>query len=247
MPTAEEREQARKRPGTSPVMRQRWSDLLFLHWEFDAQDLASTLPSGLHLDTFQNKAYLGIVPFSMKRIRPCFCPPIPGLSWFLELNLRTYVHDEKGRPGVWFYSLDANQTIAVELGRRLFHLPYQHAQMSLQRQEGGLTFRSQRKEKNAESSIAKYPYQIQGELQTARAETLEFFLLERYLLFSTNKQGSLKIGQVHHHPYPFQQASCTSPSLLPFSWNGFPQPSEPPISQLYSPGVDVEIFPLRPI
>lgn len=241
-PSDSQREAPRRRPEGYPVMTQRWSELLFLHWEFAAEELAPTLPPGLHLDTFQGKAYLGIVPFYMEKVRPRFLPPIPGLSWFLELNLRTYVYDEKGRPGVWFYSLDANQAIAVELARKLFHLPYQHAEMSAQIDHAEVTFRSRRK---PTQQVAEYQYCGEGTPTTATPGTLEYFLLERYLLFSTNKKGELKIGQVHHCPYPFQNASCEAPSLFPFTWNHFPKPITPAISSLYSSGVDVEIFPLR--
>lgn len=223
-------------------MYQRWSDLLFLHWQVPAQQLVDTLPPGLHLDTFQENAYLGVVPFFMKKVRPRFLPTFPGLSSFLELNLRTYVYDDQGRPGVWFYSLDANQPIAVEIARNLFHLPYQHAEMSAPRNEGLIDYRSRRKKTD---QVAHYRYEGIGESLTASPDSLEFFLLERYLLFSTNKAGKVKIGQVHHRPYPFQNAHCEAPSLLPFTWNQFPEPSQAPVSALYSPGVDVEIFALR--
>ena len=242
MPTPNQREEPRQRPAGSPVMYQRWADLLFLHWDVPVEQLATTLPPGLHLDTFEGKAYLGIVPFFMEDARPRFLPTVPGLSSFLELNLRTYVYDEQGRPGVWFYSLDANQAIAVEIARKLFHLPYQHAEMSAPKEDGVIAYQSRRKDTD---QVAHYRYQGLGESQTATPETLEFFLLERYLLFSSSKDGTLKIGQVHHHPYPFQKARCEAPSLLPFTWNQFPEPTQAPVSSLYSPGVDVQIFPLR--
>ena len=243
MPSDQQREAPRSRPQGSPVMLQRWSRLLFLHWDIPAESLINTLPSGLHLDTFKDRSYLGIVPFSMEKIRPRFLPPVPGLSWFHELNLRTYVYDEQGRPGVWFYSLDANQPIAVEFARKFFHLPYQHAKIKVQQEGPCIDYRSHRAKTDEE---ARYKYRGTGETLTAQAGTLEFFLLERYLLFSTNKRGKLKVGQVHHRPYPFQLATCCRPSLLPFKWNQFPTPKDAPISALYSSGVDVEIFPLRP-
>jgi len=110
-------------------MYQQWRDLLFLHWEYPAAAIQETLPEGLFVDTFGGTAYLGIVPFFMRNSRPRFLPAVPGLSNFMELNLRTYVYDRSGIPGVWFYSLDANQPLAVEIARRIFHLPYRHAKM----------------------------------------------------------------------------------------------------------------------
>ena len=242
MPTDQQREAPRQRPLGSPVMLQRWSELLFLHWEVPTELLTPTLPPGLHLDTFQGRAFLGIVPFSMEKVRPRLLPPLPGLSWFLELNLRTYVYDDQGRPGVWFYSLDADQAIAVELARKLFHLPYQHAQMSTKREGSSISFQSLRKNTDEQ---ANYHYEGHGSIQNATAGSLDFFLLERYLLFSTNKDGQLKLGQVHHKPYPYQQAKVRGLSTLPFHWNQFPEPKEAPLSALCSPGVNVQIFPLK--
>ncbi len=110
-------------------MRQRWTGLLFLHWPVEPALVAERLPAGLHVDTFEGNAWLGAVPFFMDRVRPVGTPPLPWLSWFMELNVRTYVHDDHGNAGVWFFSLDCNQPLAVEIARRSFHLPYQHAVM----------------------------------------------------------------------------------------------------------------------
>nr|WP_256199118.1 DUF2071 domain-containing protein [Verrucomicrobium spinosum] len=111
-------------------MYQTWSHLLFLHWEWDAAAIQRTLPSGLHVDTFGGSAWVGLVPFFMRNIRPRYLPAVPWVSYFLELNVRTYVHDDEGRPGVWFYSLDCNQPLAVWTAQTFFHLPYQHARMT---------------------------------------------------------------------------------------------------------------------
>src|SRR5262245_39115318 len=105
------------------VMYQNWRDLLFIHWEYDSAFIQSTLPRGLYVDSFQGKAYVGIVPFFMNNVHPRYFPNLPGISNFLELNVRTYVHDENGTPGIWFYSLTANSWLAVQLARRIFHLP----------------------------------------------------------------------------------------------------------------------------
>ncbi|MEL7087674.1 MAG: DUF2071 domain-containing protein [Planctomycetota bacterium] len=118
------------KPPTGPcVMRQAWRDLLFLHWEFDPGLIQDTLPTGLRVDTLGGRAYVGVVPFQMDKVRPRFCPPVPGVSWFGELNLRTYVVGPDGRPGVWFYSLDAHQRLAVWLARKFFSLPYYYARI----------------------------------------------------------------------------------------------------------------------
>ncbi len=106
-------------------MYQNWRNLLFLHWEYDVEAIQSTLPEGLRVDTFAGKAYLGIVPFFMEDVHPRFFPTIPGLSDFQEVNVRTYVSDHRGIPGVWFYSLDANQWLA-NWSKRLFRARVHH-------------------------------------------------------------------------------------------------------------------------
>ncbi|RYD26824.1 MAG: DUF2071 domain-containing protein, partial [Verrucomicrobiaceae bacterium] len=137
-PTDDLRLEMRVRPAGRPVMFQRWSGLLFLHWRMNPEEIQRRLPHGLHVDTFGGKAWVGVVPFFMERIRPVGIPAVPWLSWFLELNVRTYVYDDKGRPGVWFFSLDCNQPVAVEFARKIFHLPYQHAAMNAEGAGGGV-------------------------------------------------------------------------------------------------------------
>ena len=229
----------REKPSRSPVMFQTWSDLLFLHWEVDPEIIAARLPDGLTVDLHEGKAYLGIVPFFMEKVRPRFLPAVPWLSHFLELNVRTYVHDENGRPGVWFFSLDCNQPIAVEIARRFFHLPYQHARMS---REGDL-YRCHRKGQS-EEAVFKYPQM--RDFKTAEPGSLEFFLLERYLLFSDAGKGLLYCGQVNHEPYLFCEVEVPQISMAPFVWEGF-EIAGAPVSSLASPGVAVSIYPLSKI
>ena len=112
------------------VMAMRWHDLLFAHWPIPAERLRALVPPQLELDTFAGSAWLGIVPFRMSRVRLRGLPPLPGAAAFPELNVRTYVRHRGERPGVWFFSLDADQPLAVEGARRLFHLNYQWAEMS---------------------------------------------------------------------------------------------------------------------
>jgi len=224
-------------------MRQRWAGLLFLHWPVDPALIAERLPTGLHVDTFDGKAWLGVVPFFMERVRPIGLPPVPWLSWFHELNVRTYVHDDQGNPGVWFFSLDCNQPLAVEIARRAFHLPYQHATMRSVKVGTRIQYTSRRKSPGALD--AAFDYEMPTATQTAATGSLDWFLVERYLLFSSNPAGGIFCGRVHHEPYQFAQAICTRWSTEPLRLNGFPIPSEPPSSMLAAAPVDVNIFPLR--
>lgn len=221
-------------------MLQRWEKLVFLHWRWDAAEIQRTLPPGLFVDTFQGDAWLAIVPFYMRGIRPRFCPPVPGISDFLELNLRTYVHDEQGRPGVWFYSLDCDQPLAVWTARTFFHLPYQHAGMQAPMTDGWIDYTCHRR---GESAPSRFRYQVSGETHTAEPGTLEFFLAERYLLFSQSPRG-IRCGQVHHVPYPLAEAKLDAWDVKPLLQAGFSDPRRPPDHVIGSPGVDVRVYPL---
>lgn len=242
-PSEAQREQLRRKPNDSIVMYQSWRELLFLHWEWDAQEVQRTLPAGLTVDLFDGRCFLGVVPFKMCGVRPRFLPAVGSLSNFLELNLRTYVYDSAGRPGVWFYSLDANQAIAVALARRFFSLPYFKAEMAETVDPTGLVdYRSARG--GVDSQRDRFIYRPVGEERCAEAETLDFFLLERYLLFSRTDAG-LRRGQVHHTPYPFQDVELEGWGENIFSLNGFERPERRPDHAICSAGVDVSVYGLR--
>ena len=210
----------------------------------DQEIKALGLPEGLFVDTFGGKAYLGVVPFFMQNIRPRFLPSVPGISDFMEMNLRTYVHDRAGVPGVWFYSLDANQWLAVKIAHRFFHLPYEHAEMKSRRTaEGRIRYESLRTGARANGARCVFEYAPGADLQQAKPGSLEFFLIERYRLYSSAPNG-LQRGAVFHEPYPLCRADVTAwdENLLPL--NGFTPTGRPPDHVIMSRGVDVTIFPL---
>lgn len=242
-PTLEMRLKVREKPQDQAiVMYQKWRELLFLHWKVSPQLIQSTLPKGLFVDTYQEEAYLGVVPFLMRDIRPRFLPTVPGVSNFLELNVRTYVFDAEGRPGVWFYSLDASQSLAVQIAKTFFKLPYFKATMGSQANGESRLYTSKRL-KASESS--RFEFTPQGSLMGFSFESLEFFLLERYLLFAYDPDSKrLWRGQVNHLPYPLQNVEVTS-IRSPFCNHPlFADLSGLPIHQIYSPGVDVAVYPL---
>ena len=185
---------------------------------------------------------LAIVPFFMRGIRPRFCPPLPGISDFLELNVRTYVRDAQGRHGVWFYSLDCDQSLAVWTARTFFHLPYQHARMSATVSGPRVDYHCQRRHEPAKS---RFTWSLDQQTRNAEPGTLEFFLAERYLLFTQDKEGQVLCGQVHHAPYPLRAAEVLALDQGLLAAAGLPTTGAQ-APALYSPGVDVEIFPLRP-
>ena len=229
--------------GQRPVMFQRWSELLFLHWTLDPELIQATLPEGLTVDTFGDRAWIGLVPFRMSRIRPRGLPAVPWLSAFPELNVRTYVHDREGRPGVWFYSLDAARWLAVKFAQSAFHLPYHHAEMPVSRdpETDWIDYRCRRFDGQ---STASFRYRGAGEVQVAEPGSLEFFLVERYLLFADSPQG-VRGGYVAHPPYRFRGAEVEEMGIEPVLAAGFPAPEGEPAHVAYVESVDVSIFSLE--
>ena len=226
-------------------MHQNWRDLLFLHWKLEPEVIQQTLPPGLYVDTFDEKAWIGLVPFLMRDIRPPKLFSFPPISNFLEMNVRTYVYDEKGRPGVWFYSLDANQPLAVFVAQNFFHLPYLWADMSESRTEGFIHYRCHRK-KTPEEEVTTIVYAGEDKLPAPKPGSLEYFLVERYLLFAyREKNEKLYTGRVYHEPYGIQSADV--PQVVPsvMTQAGFDLESRTPDHALFSPGVDVDLFPLE--
>ena len=159
--------------------------------------LRPLVPPSLSIDTFDGSAWLGVVPFDMTGVRPHFLPAVPGLSNFPEINLRTYVTAE-GRPGVWFFSLDAHSRLAVRLARATFHLPYFDAEMSCHASNDEIHYRSLRTHRGAPPAEFAARYGPVGEPFESGRGTIENFLTERYCLYSADRKGVVRRGEVHH-------------------------------------------------
>ncbi len=225
-----------------------WRCLLFLHWRVAPEELQAKLPKGLHIDTYEGSAWVAIVPFMMHKVRPRGFPAIPGISDFLELNVRTYVYDDNGVPGVWFFSLDCSSGLAVNLAQKKFHLPYMKARMKVavandihytcRRDDryGGFPLASHR--------LSVYRYNGEGEERIAEPDSLDFFLLERYYLFSHDGQ-SVRRAQVIHEPYRIREAEVATFDTIPICLDDLPLPSTPPDHTCYVDEVDVEAYALQ--
>src|SRR5688572_757702 len=143
LPSTANRLSIRERPANSPIMYQSWGKLLFMHWQTPPEALRRLIPGRLSIDTFDGKAWVGLTPFTIWDARPIFMLPLPWLSDFHELNVRTYVHLD-GVPGVWFFSLDANSMAAVIGARTFFHLPYYNAHISVNPRDNTIAYNSTR-------------------------------------------------------------------------------------------------------
>jgi hypothetical protein len=188
-------------------MEQTWHDLLFAHWAIDAALLRPGIPAGLSIDTFEGRAWLGVVPFRMSGVRWRWTPVLPWLSAFPELNVRTYVSIQ-GKPGVWFFSLDAANALAVAAARLSFHLPYFRARMSCREVDGWVEYRSWRTHRGAPAAAFEARYRGSGEAFEPRLGTLEHFLTERYCLYSAASGGRIYRGEIHHPPWRLQAAEA---------------------------------------
>jgi len=195
-------------PDQQVVMRQDWHHLLFLHWEVPSAELQALLPPGLDLDTFEGKAYVGLVPFTLSGVRPILAPPLPWISSFHEINVRTYVHRNGRDPGVWFFSLDASSTIAVAAARAMYKLPYFHSHIDFTASRDEITFDAKRDDARGTMPAHARVHYAPTDMPPSRAEvgSLEFFLAERYLLYAADEQHNLYRARVHHQPYPIQRA-----------------------------------------
>lgn len=239
-----------RRPDRHPLMYQKWRSLLFLHWEVPAGPLQAVLPPGLELDTFEGRAYVSLLPFTMHGIRPVYLPAVPGLSQSHETNLRTYVHVGGRDPGIWFFSLDANNLPAVVLARTLFRLPYYHARMRLTsgltldpngNPSGSIVYDSERLHAGPTPATHHIEARVPpGTPAPAAVGTLDHFLIERYLLYCIYRD-QLYRGQVHHRSYPVQTAEILACEETILAAAGISRPASEPLVH-FSGGVDVEIF-----
>ena len=222
-------------------MAQTWHDLLFAHWPIDVQELRRLVPSLLPLDTYEGQCWIGVVPFWMSHIHARGLPPFPGLSQFPELNVRTYVTLD-GKPGVYFFSLDAANLPAVWAARAFYHLPYFHAEMSATIQNGWIEYRSHRHERQAEF-LARYRPTASVELSCSG--TLKHWYTERYCLYTTLGHNIYR-AEIHHQPWPLQDAEAIIETNSMASASGIQLSPNTPLLN-FAKQLEVLIWPLRRI
>ena len=190
------------------VMAQSWHDLLFAHWPVPFSQLRPLVPGALPLDTFHGTCWVGVVPFHMSGVRLRGMPAVPRLSDFPELNVRTYVTiDDK--PGVYFFSLDATNSMAVLGARAWYRLPYFHARMQVDVDAGDVVrYRSRRIQSGTPAAELVMRYQPTGPALPPLVGTLEYFLTERYCLYTVSRRGHIFRAEIHHPPWMLQAAEA---------------------------------------
>ncbi len=232
----------RNRPRGLPLMRQWWGKLLFMHWPVAPSLLRPLVPPMLSVDTFEGQAWVGVVPFAMWGVRPYVTPPFPGLSSFLELNVRTYVHYE-GVPGVFFLSMDIDSPLATWGARQFFFLPYYHARMSLGEQGRAIEYASARLGGEPERADFKARWTFGEPLPQSAPDSLDFFLTERYCLYSTFREQLYRC-RVFHDPWPLRAAEVSAHDSTVLEAVGLPAPAGEPLLH-YAEAIKVDIFPLK--
>jgi len=219
-------------------MGQSWERLAFLHWPVDPDALAEVLPPGVEPDVFDGSAWIGVTPFEVHSFRLRMTLPIPFISTFPEINVRTYV-TRAGRAGIWFMSLDTSNRLAVQAARKAYRLPYHRARQTARRSEDWTQFASERGE---EAHFAAR-YRPSGPVRTARPGSFEYFMAERYCLYTVDEQLRVMRGEIHHRPWPLQEADVELSGNSMAEPYGIELSGEPRAH--YSERLDVVFWPLR--
>jgi uncharacterized protein YqjF (DUF2071 family) len=222
-------------PETPWVLRQDWLRLGFLHWRVDPAALQRRLPRGVRVQLFGGRAYVGVGPFWMSGVRPRFCPPVPGISRFPEINVRTYVTDGE-HAGVWFFSLDTPNRAAIWTGRTVFGVPYRAASITIDEQGDRTRYRSIR-----DGSLEFDATVEAGPEVIAPPGSLEHFLTERYCFHSVVAGMRIR-AHVHHARWPLHEAGVTVECNGLLDGFGVAEPTRPDLAHC-SPGVQVIGWP----
>lgn len=225
------------------IMTQSWHDLLFAHWPVAVDEIRALVPRGLELDLFDREAWLGVIPFRMTNVAPRAMPALPWMSAFPELNVRTYVR-AAGKPGIYFFSLDASNPVAVTLARTLFRLPYYTASMEVVDENGDVRYRSRRTARDGPAADFAARYRPTSDVFTPRRGSLEYFLTERYCLYTVDERFTLRRLEIHHPPWLLRLAEADIETNTMADAAGVRLPSMAPVLH-FARRQDMLAWPLR--
>ena len=222
-----------------PVMHQRWSHVSFLHWPYRPAVVQRLLPAGLEVETVDGTAWVGLIPFLMEGVRPPAVPPLPWASRFPETNVRTYVRGADGRPGIWFFSLDAARLGAVVAARGTYRLPYFWSAMSVRLDRDRVSYRSRRRWPGPAGGRCRAQIQVGTTLDEGELGELDHFLTARFRLY-TVIAGRNAAAEAEHRPWPLARAGLLDLDADLVEAAGLPSPDRAPLVH-FSPGVRVRV------
>ena len=231
--------------GRRAVLHQRWDELAYFHWAYEPAVVQAHLPAGVRVDTLGGRAWVGLIPFEMRRVQLGPTPPIPYLSHFIEINVRTYVVDSLGRRAIWFFSLDVPRSAIVGVARSVFALPYCWADASHTVDGSYHRYEMTRRRPHSEQPTAMMDFEVGEQIAAADVEPLDHFLTARWALV-TQRRRRLLHGAVHHEPWPLHRVDRFEVSETALEAAGLPPPHGAPRA-LYSPGVAVDLAWFEPI
>lgn len=219
-------------------MIHRWDDLTFLHWSYPPDVVQRLLPDGLVVDTFDDRAWVALVPFRME-VRPARGPALPWISRFCETNVRTYATAPDGTRGVWFLSLDAARLPAVVTARSVYRLPYLWSSMTFDRTGDSVTYTSRRRWPGPRGASSSATIRVGERYEPEELGDLDHFLTARWRLYSP-RRGGLRSALAEHAPWPLHRAELVHLDDELLEAGGLPAPAGDPICH-WSPGVEVRI------
>ena len=212
---------------------QGWRDLAFVHWRVDSATVAPLLPAGLRPDEFDGSSWVGLIGFVLEGATIFGSPRIPYFGDFVEVNVRLYALDERGRRGVVFVSLEAARLAAVLAARAVFSIPYFWSSTRLERRDGALRYGSDRHTNRG----ARTEFSVRPSTRVVTDNPLAEFLTARWALFVTHHGHPTRLPNTHER-WVLYEARLESIDDTLLEAAGFPSiAARPPDSVLYSPGV----------
>ena len=230
-------------PVHTAVMLQRWHRLTFIHWPYDPSVIRAHIPRGLNLDLWEGRAWVSMTPFLLRDLHPPALPAVPWLSEFPETNLRTYVTNSAGRPGIWFFSLEAARLAAVLAARATYGLPYMWSNMTIEDRGPSIAYSGRRRWPRPEGAGYDVEVKIGSAIPAADVTNFDRFLTARFRLYS-RIAGRLAFADVEHPPWPLASACLSRITQSLTSAAGLPEPESAPLAQ-FSEGVDTRIGMIR--
>lgn len=189
-----------------------WLNAVFLHFETDPDVLQREVPWSL--DLYEGRAFVSLVAFTMRDLRPRFggriaALPFKPIATHEFLNVRVYVK-HAGEPGIHFLAEWVPNALSVALGPVMFGLPYRLGTLKYDHDchVGAVSGRVE----DARSGKA-FAYTCTVDAETAHRPceggSLDEFLVERYTAFTSvglpgfeRKHLLRRLFRIWHPPWP---------------------------------------------